>query len=477
MSARYTFPPGPRRPALVQAANVMLDPHGWLHARHRRFGDVFSSRFPVYGRVVYLAEPELAKELLTGNPELWHSGEATATVLEPVLGSHSVLTLDEDAHLTQRKLLLPPFHGERVRRYGELMAELTAREVDTWPRGEEIELRPRFQAVTLEVILRTVFGVREESRLRLFRERITQLGESSSLLVFFPLLRRNLGRLSPMRRFLAARAAADALIYEEIAERRAAPDAEERGDVLSLLLSARHEDGSPMSDVELRDELMTLLTAGHETTATALSWAVERLVRNQAAMERLERDLDDDAYLDAVVRETLRVRPVITDIGRTLTRDHEVAGYRLPAGTMVLAALGAIHVRPDRWPDPHAFRPERFLEDGVGDGYTWVPFGGGVRRCLGASFAQMEMRIVLREVFRRVRLRAASPADERARLRHVTVVPRRNTRVIADQRPAPTTTASFAPREAPAISESAAPTESIPASSASARAAARSPRA
>jgi len=451
VSPKYEFPPGPRRPAVVQAANVMREPHRWLHRRYERFGDVFSSRFPFFGRVVYLAEPQLAKDMLTGDTTLWHSGEATASVLEPVLGSHSVLTLDEDAHMAQRKLLLPPFHGERVRRYGELMAELTAREVESWPDGEEIELRSSMQAVTLEVILRTVFGVREERRLALFRECITRLGESSSLLVFFPILQRGLGRISPMRHFLRARAAADALIYEEIAERRAAPDAEERDDVLSLLLSARHEDGSPMTDVELRDELMTLLTAGHETTATALSWAVERLTRTPAAMERLESDLDDDAYLDAVVRETLRLRPVITDIGRMLTRDHEVAGYRLPAGTMVLAAIGAMHVRPDRWEDPHAFRPERFFEEGVGDGYSWLPFGGGVRRCLGAAFAQMEMRIILREMFRRVRLRAASPEDERARLRHVTVVPARGARVVVGQRAAPTTTTSLAPRAGSAV--------------------------
>jgi len=412
----------------------MRDPYGWMVARRERYGDVFSSRFPFYGRVVYLAEPELAKGLLTGDPVLWHSGEATAAVLEPVLGRHSVLTLDEDAHMAQRKLLLPPFHGERVRRYGELMAGLTAREVDRWAAGEEIEVRSRMQEVTLEVILRTVFGVHGEERLRLFRERITRLGDSSSALIWFPILRHNLGRFSPMRRFLAARAATDELIYEEIALRRAAPGATERDDVLSLLLSARHEDGSPMSDTELRDELMTLLTAGHETTATALSWAIERLVRTPTAMERVHAELEQDAYLDAVVRETLRVRPVITDVGRMLTRDAEVAGHLLPAGTFVMAAIAALHVRPDLWSDPRAFSPERFLDDSDGEGFAWVPFGGGVRRCLGASFAQMEMRIILREVFRRVRLRAASPEDEKASVRHVTVVPARGARVVVEQR-------------------------------------------
>ena len=412
----------------------MSDPYGWMSARRERYGDVFSSRFPFYGQVVYLAEPELVKGLLTGDPSLWHSGEATATVLEPVLGRHSVLCLDEDAHLAQRRLLLPPFHGERVRRYGELIAQLTAREVERWPVGEEIEARSRMQEVTLEVILRTVFGVREEERLRLFRKRIRRLGDSSSALIWFPILRRNLGRLSPMRRFLAARAEADELIYEEIASRRAQPGTEERDDVLSLLLSARHEDGSPMSDVELRDELMTLLTAGHETTATALSWAIERLVRTPPAMKRLQSELEQDAYLDAVVRETLRVRPVIADFGRMLTRDAEVAGHMLPAGTFVMAAIAAMQVRPDLWSDPHAFRPDRFLEDGAGESYAWVPFGAGVRRCLGAAFAQMEMRIILREVFKRVRLRAASPRDEKARVRHVTVVPARGARVVVEER-------------------------------------------
>lgn len=475
MSASYSFPPGPRRPSPLQALNVLHRPYGWMSERRERYGDVFCSRFPVYGRVVYLAEPQLAKEVLTGDPTLWHSGEATASVLEPVVGSNSVLTLDEDAHMSQRKLLLPPFHGERVRRYGELMAELAAREVESWPSGEQVEIRSRMQDVTLEVILHTVFGVREEGRLAAFREAIRRLGESSSFLVLFPMLRRDLGRLSPMRRFLEARAAADELIYDEIAERRAAADSEDRDDVLSLLLTAHHEDGSPMSDSELRDELMTLVTAGHETTATALSWAVERLVRTPAAMERVLGDLDDDAYLDAVIRETLRVRPVIADLGRLLTRDHEVAGYRLPKGTMVIAALAAMHVRPDIWPDPQAFRPERWLEDGVGDGYTWLPFGAGVRRCLGAAFAQMEMRIILREVFRRVRLEAASPRDERPRLRHVTVVPGRGARVRVAQRLEPTTTSSFEPEATPAVSGSAGLTTRMSTAWARARASALRP--
>jgi cytochrome P450 family 135 len=253
------------------------------------------------------------------------------------------------------------------------------------------------------------------------------------VLDWLPVVQRNLGGLTPAARFRKAVAAVDELIYAEIAERRAIGDAADRDDVLTLLLSARHEDGSPMSDVELRDELMTLLTAGHETTATGLSWAFERLLRTPAVMERTLDSLDDDDYLDAVVKETLRVRPVIVDVARKLTRDTEVAGWQLPAGTLVLPAIAVLHARPDLYESPEEFRPERFV-DGGAESYAWIPFGGGVRRCIGASFAQVEMRTVLREVLKRVRLRAPSQRPERGLIRHVTVVPARGCRVIVEER-------------------------------------------
>jgi cytochrome P450 len=332
--------------------------------------------------------------------------------------------------MSQRKLLLPPFHGQSVRRYAEIMAEATAREVESWPAGQTIALRPRMQAITLEVILRAVFGVRDGGRMDLFRERIPKISAATSVLAWLPLMDRDLGGLSPAARFRRALAAVDELIYAEIAERR---EAEPGDDVLSLLLSARHEDGHPVSDTELRDELMTLLTAGHETTATGLSWAFERLMRTPHAMERALESLDEDEYLDAVVKETLRVRPVIVDVVRKLTRDTELAGYLLPAGTLVLPAIAAVHTRPDLYPQPDEFRPERFIE-GQADSYAWIPFGGGVRRCLGASFAQVEMRVVLREVLRRVRLRAPSQRPERPRPLHVTVVPSRGTRAVVTER-------------------------------------------
>jgi cytochrome P450 len=427
------FPPGPRLPALLQAALVTASPYGWMMQRWRRYGDVFSSRFPIFGRVVYVADPALVKEVFGGDPATFHAGEANTLALGDALGEHSLLTLDEERHMSQRKLLLPPFHGESVRRYVEVMAQATEREVASWPVGEVIELRPRMQAITLEVILRAVFGVREGERMDLLRERIPPLAETTSVLSWLPFFERDLGGITPAAKFRRALAAVDALIYAEIEERRAAPDGEERDDVLSLLLRARHEDGSPMSDAELRDELMTLLTAGHETTATGLAWAFERLLRTPRVLDRLTASLDDDDYVDAVVKETLRVRPVIVDVARKLTRDTEVAGWKLPAGTLVLPAIAVLHARADLYESPKEFRPERFLGDGP-ESYAWIPFGGGVRRCIGASFAQVEMRTVLREVLRRVRMTAPTQRRERGVIRHVTVVPGRGARAIVTQR-------------------------------------------
>jgi cytochrome P450 len=275
-----------------------------------------------------------------------------------------------------------------------------------------------------------VFGVREESRLARFREVLPRLGEATGLQMWLPFLRRNLGPWSPWARFLRLRAEVDALVYDEIRRRRAAPDAAELDDVLSLLLGARHEDGTPMSDTELRDELITLLTAGHETSATALAWAFERLLRSPAALRALTEEADEggDAYAEAVVKETLRVRPVIVDVARVLTADVDLAGWRIRAGTVVVPAIALLQLSPEHYPEPAAFRPERFLA-GQPAPYTWIPFGGGVRRCLGAAFAQLEIKTVLQAVVARVSLQAPDPAPERARMRHVTLVPEHGTRV------------------------------------------------
>jgi cytochrome P450 len=427
-------PPGSKAPAPVQAARYVRDPLGFLTRYRERYGDIFSVRFPFFGRIVYVASPELVKAVFTGSPAVFHAGEANATMLEPALGPNSVLTLDDEPHMRQRKLLLPPFHGEQVRRYGELIEEVTRRDMATWPIGEKFALRPHAQRITLAVILRAVFGISDEARIDRATRLIDRFSDRVTTIVRFPFLRRDLGPRSPWRRFLHARAELDAFIYEEITLRRAEAASEERGDVLSLLLRARHDDGSPMSDAELRDELVTVVGAGHETTATGLAWAMERLLRSPRALGRLRESLaaGHGDYLEATVKETLRARPVIIDVARKLTAPATIGGYELPTGTFVVPAIAALHLRADLYPEPGEFQPERFLE-GKAETYTWIPFGGGIRRCAGAAFAEFEMRMVLREFVTRAALRAADPAPEKVKIRNITLAPQHGTTVLMER--------------------------------------------
>jgi cytochrome P450 len=430
------FPPGSRLPAAAQALRYGLDPLGFLIGYQRRYGDVFAVSFPFFKRLVYVADPALVKQLFTGSPEQLHAGEANATVLEPALGPNSVLTLDEKPHMRQRKLLLPPFHGERIERYGELIREVTLGEMESWPVGEPFALRPHTQRITLAVIMRAVFGVHDEQRLDRLERLIEVFSARVNVITALPPLRRNLGRFSPWTRFVRAREALDEFIYEEIALRRAelADRDEPPDDVLSLLLAARHDDGSPMSDAELRDELVTVLAAGHETTATGLAWAMERLLRSPRVLAELRDSLaaGEDSYLDATIKETLRARPVIVDVARKLTSALEIGGYELPAGTFVMAAIAALHYREDLFPQPYELRPERFLE-GRADSYAWIPFGGGVRRCIGAAFAEYEMRVVLRAILERAALSAPDPRPEKVRVRNITLAPGRGALVRLDR--------------------------------------------
>jgi len=428
---RQALPPGSRLPAIAQAVNYARDPLGFLTAHQRRYGDIFTVRFPFFGHIVYVARPDLVKAVFTGSPADFHAGEANATVLEPALGPNSVLTLDDEPHMRQRKLLLPPFHGERIQRYGELIVEMTRQEMESWPVGEPFAMRPHTQRITLAVIMRAVFGVHDTDRLARFEHLIDDFAKRVGVITSFPILRRNLGPGSPWPRFVRSREALDEFIYEEIKLRRAEAGHEERDDVLSLLLGARDEDGEPMSDQELRDELVTVLGAGHETTATGLAWAVEMLVRNPAVLAKLRDSLaaGEEDYLNATVKETLRARPVIVDVARKLKAPATIGDYELAAGTFVLPAIAALHYREDIFPAPHEFRPERFL-DGKADNYAWIPFGGGVRRCIGAAFAEYEMRTILREFVERTELRPAGPKPERVRVRNITLAPAKGTRVI-----------------------------------------------
>jgi cytochrome P450 len=426
-----SLPPGPRLPRVLQGAAFVRDPIGFLERCRDRYGEHFTAGFPLVGTVVYVAEPGDVKRIFTGKPELFHAGVANARMFEPVVGRFSLLTLDEDDHLRQRKLLLPPFHGDRMRAYEGIFADVAAREVDRWPLYRPFAIIEGMRRITMEVILRAVLGVTEAGRLRAFADAVLRFDAIAGMMLPLKALQRDLGRFSPWRRFLDARAALDRLIYDEIATRGG--DSSEREDVLSLLLEARHEDGTPMTEPEMRDEIVTLIAAGFGTSSTSLAWVFERVLRTPTVLERLVDDPTDRAYVDAVVNETMRVRSPVTDSTRVLTREMEIGGHTLPAGTQVVVALPLLHLRPDAWPDPYAFRPERFL-DGAAEPYTFIPFGGGIRRCMGASFAQLEMNVVVRTVLERARLRAASPKPEPQRLHHVAVVPARGGRVVMTER-------------------------------------------
>ncbi len=430
------LPPGPRMPRLVQTIGWITRTGPFLERCHARYGDVFSVRIAQEGTWVMLADPEHVRQVFTGDPKVFHAGEANA-ILRPVLGDNSVLLLDEQPHLAQRKLLLPPFHGERMQRYVDVMREVAEREIDGWPQGEPLELWPRMQAVTLEVIMRAVFGMQEGERLDRLREALrTSLDWATAPTQMAALALLGPERVSRLRIFREQFTGVDELIYDEIRARRAEEDLGERDDIMSLLLQARHEDGSPMSDEELRDELMTLLTAGHETTATALAWGIERLVRHPDKLERLreEAEAGGDEYVDAVAKETLRLRPVIPIVVRRLTEPVEIGGYTIPAGVKLAPCIYLMHRHASVYdPDPTAFRPERFLEQPAGT-YTWIPFGGGIRRCIGASFAVVEMKTVLSAIARSVDLRAVQPESEHVVRRAITLTPSRGAQVVAQRR-------------------------------------------
>jgi cytochrome P450 len=353
-------------------------------------------------------------------PDRLRAGTANVA-LEPVLGNRSVLLLDGAEHIRQRRLMLPPFHGERLRGYEELIADITRDELRAWPAGEPLTLQPRMQAITLEVILRVVFGLDRGPRLVHVRELLKKLLDvTTKPWALVPPLRRDLGRFSPWARFLAVRAEVDHALYAEIARRRDDPTLAERSDIFSMLLQARDEDGRPLTDKELRDELVTLLVAGHETTATGLAWAFERLVRHPAALARVA---DDRAYADAVVQETLRLRPPIPIVARMVVgQPFQLGEHEIPVGTMIAPCIYLVHRRPDLYPEPYAFRPERFLEQPP-ETYSWLPFGGGSRRCIGASFAVLEMSTVLRTVASSLRLAPSTAAPERVSRRAIILAP------------------------------------------------------
>jgi cytochrome P450 family 135 len=418
---RVAMPPGPRLPLLAQTGLVWQRPLPFLASARRRYGPVFTIRALPWGTAVVLNDAELVKQVFTGEAEIFHAGEGNS-LLAPVLGKRSVLVIDEDEHLRARKRLLPPFHGEAVRRYGDTIERIVATEAASWPLGRSFPLHPRMRAITLEVILEAVIGVTDPIRLQALRRVLPGTVEIDPTIMVMWILS-PLERVGRWRRFRDTIDEANRLLLEEIAARREDPRLHEREDVLSQLVRAGEFD-----DGELRDQIITLLLAGHETTTTGLAWAFERLLRNPAALDRAREG--EDEYLDAVVRETLRVRPVIPAVVRQLKAPVELGGWRLPAGVTVMPSITLMHEDPTIFPEPKRFRPERFMEGDEGSTYTWIPFGGGRRRCLGAAFASFEMRVALRTILQRTTLRVEDPRDERTRSHHITLVPARGARVV-----------------------------------------------
>ena len=432
-SAAAVMPPGPRLPRVLQTAGFLLFNTRFLDGCRRRYGDIVTFSTVFDSRFVMVFDPEAIKQVFRGSPAHLRAGEANA-LLGPVVGERSVLLLDGAEHLRQRKLMLPPFHGERMRTYETVMLEAADRAIDSWPVGEPFALLPTMRSLTLDVILRAVFGVEDGARQDELKRRLRAMIDPVGTRFGVVMMVFSGGRAGRrrMREFEERRRRVDELIFEEIGRRRAAPDLEQREDILSMLVLARDEDGGTLSDQELRDELVTLLVAGHETTATGLAWAFELLLRNPHVLERTREAIaaGDDAYLDAVVKETLRVRPVIAGVGRVVReQSFEVGEYVIPPGVEINPSIAGIHRRPDRYPQPREFRPERFLADDAPDTYTWLPFGGGTRRCLGASFATFEMRAVIRRVLERCELEAVGAKPEGGVRKGITLVPRHGARV------------------------------------------------
>lgn len=433
------LPPGPRLPAVVQAALLLRDWPGFVTKCERRYGSMFTLRIAAVGTGVYLSDPDHIKQVFAGDPHTFHAGEANS-MLAGLVGEHSVLLLDDEVHADRRRLMLKPFTRGAVDRQTGTMAAIAAESIENWPLRTEFAVAPRMSALTLEVILQTVIGATDPHRLAALRTAMPKLLDVNWVAAL-SIARPGLYRVWPWTVVRKRLEEADRLIYAEIAERRADPELDQRTDVLAMLIRAADEDGRHITDHELRDQLMTLLAAGHDTTATALSWTLERLTRHPGILEKAVAaahssaagDLAGDEYLDAIIREVLRIRPVVFDVGRVLTEPVEIGGYRLPRGIMVLPGVGLVHASAQQYPDPLRFDPDRMVGTVPGP-TTWLPFGGGNRRCLGATFALVEMRVVLREVLRRTELETTGADAEGQRLKHVTLIPDQGARITVRAR-------------------------------------------
>jgi cytochrome P450 len=418
------LPAGPASPASLQTARWLARPIRFLEDCRRAYGDAFSVMFKGFRTpLVIVSHPDVIRALYAERGH--HMPPGRQVTLKPLVGARSLLLLEGREHIERRKVMLPPFRGDRMRSYEDVMRESAQRELAAWPENREFAVHPSMQSITLDVILRAVFGVDDPERRNRLHELLGGLlAQTTSMSLQVQVL---FGRMQPLEALQRQAKEIDDLLVEEIAERRAAPGE----DICSLLVQARFEDGTGMDDLEIRDQLMTLLMAGHETTATGLAWTLDLLTRHPDVLAKTRGHGDE--YRRAVVSESLRLRPVVPLAGRRLAVELEVDGLRLPVGTDVSPSMWLAHTRPDEYPEPYAFRPERFL-DKPPSTYTWIPFGGGVRRCIGAPFAELEMRIVLEEILARFEIRAAGRRAEGIARRNVTFSPRHGTRIVASRR-------------------------------------------
>ena len=428
MSALDVLPPGPRRPRVVNTVSWLTRPLGTLEELADVYGEAFTLRI-TRSDWVFFTDPAVIREIFTASAEAVRAGEANG-VLRPILGDRSLLLLDGESHLRQRKLMLPAFHGQQLRSWQDTITQLAEAEIEKWPRGRPLKVWERLQALTLEVIRKVVFGVDDEQQARRLRAGMRRFGDwTSNPARTFGLVLLGNSRSARIPGLKRASAGVEAVIAEQLG--RARSGREQGDDVLGSLVAAQGEDGGGLSDGEVHDALMTLLIAGHETTASALGWAIERLARHPelASRARAAARAGDERYLEALVQEVLRLRPIVPAILRAAGGNVELGGYRLPTGTRIAIPIHLVHRRRSEYPEPTAFRPDRFLDRQPGT-YTWIPFGGGTRRCVGAGFAQLEMKIVLQVLLERAELSAAVDADETPRRRFVTLAPGRGAEVI-----------------------------------------------
>jgi cytochrome P450 family 135 len=435
MDLNLDLPPGPHAPGWVQTSQWMFRPIEFMERCRKRYGPIFTIRLGPAQNVVMVGEPNLAKQVLTGTPSILRAGE-TNGIFRPVVGSNSILLLDGDAHMRQRKIMLPGFGASHAAEFVDQVREIAEKRIAGWEVGQKLKLHEEMEAISFASIMRVVFGEHSDDSHAELRKLIPDMMDRcDSPFTLMPWFRRELGGSSPYAHLMKVVDKIDQVLFEIIAERRADPMTQFRDDTVSLLLRAMHEDESPLTDPEIRDEVLTMIMAGYETTTSGGAWALERVLRSPEQMERLVAEIEagkDDAYLDAVVKETLRVRPVVPVVARHVSEPFELDGYVIPEGSTLMASIYLVHSDPETYPEPEEFRPERFLE-GTPEGAAWIPFGGGVRRCLGARFAELEMKVVLTQVLATARLRPHGRSAEDFKRKRFTFAPDRGAAAVVEE--------------------------------------------